>query len=253
MEPTAPPPAAPVAYRLSVCSPWAHSPSACSHHCPQPPRLLTFRADDTGSEARSRVPAVQAAAVVLAVAQGQLMASALHTTQHHFCHVAGIPVPRLLGWGRRPGRTPCMLQYPQPVHPHTHSDPISRHGSATSHRPVAVREARGPPHRTAPHRTYRHRVQGVAQAQLATDHHRLLGGPAVAAHSAPLTAALHLHAALELCPPPGQADLREALGPSAPHTAPHHPAPPSPLHPRPRRAVVLLFRLPGRAGSGTYL
>lgn len=108
-------------------------------------------------------------------------------------------------------------------------------------------------HHTAPHRTYRHRVQGVAQAQLATDHHRLLGGPAVAAHSAPLTAALHLHAALELCPPPGQADLREALGPSAPHTAPYHPAPPSPPHPRPRRAMVLLFRLPGRAGSGTYL
>lgn len=73
--------------------------------------------------------------------------------------------------------------------------------------------------------TYRHRVQGVAPAELATGHHRLLGGPAIAAHRAPLTASLHLHAALERCPPAGEADLQGSPGPVSGHPAPHRPPP----------------------------
>lgn len=78
--------------------------------------------------------------------------------------------------------------------------------------------------------TYRHRMQGIAQAELATGHHRLLGGPALAAHHAPLTASLHLHAALKRRPAAGEADLQGSPGavsrdPSPSQHSPAHPGP----------------------------
>lgn len=82
--------------------------------------------------------------------------------------------------------------------------------------------------RALPASTYRHRVQGVAQAKLATGHHGLLGGPAIAAHRAPLTASLHLHAALERRPAAGQADLRGNPGAVSRHPTPRR-VPPVPV------------------------
>lgn len=185
--------------------------------CPQSPSALTLRADDACGEARARVPAAQAAAVVLAVAQGHLVASALHTAQHHLRHVAGIPVPCLLGWVRQagpnavgdPAQTHSASVYP--AHPLRLPPQVLWYRGATSHHPSQPQGHQGSAGvcacqgitRRLPASTYRHRVQGVAQAKLAAGHHGLFGGPAIAAHRAPLTAALHLHAALKRRPPAG--------------------------------------------------
>lgn len=152
---------------------------------------------------------------------------------HHSCPHGSCPVT----WS-------IPLSPPVPMQPHGHS------GSAgwCLCSPGAL-----------PAGTYRHCMQGVAQAELTTSHHGLLGGPAIAADRAPLTASLHLHAALKLRPPASQADLWGSPGAVSGHPTlchlllPNHPPSPSIPGPHPREQWWWWLLLPWPSWCGHLL
>lgn len=259
-SPSAPAPwlTAPVLTAPLSAAPAPTDPTACSPYCPQPPFPAAPQSrcrslSEQMTPAAKRVPVFLQLTLVpwcwqwlrdiscpahftpLSTISVTLLASQYHVSwggagglgwlpwlPHITAHPPAQPCPR----------TPAAPRPEGPVLPHTAPPLLGKHRCLCS--PGC--------HRGLPAGTYRHRMQGVAQAKLATGHHGLLGGPAIAAHRAPLTASLHLHTALERRPPAGQADLQKPWG--------REPAPRTPPRPGPSPVPSLSRSLPHpRPGS----